>query len=424
MADFDFNREYHMNMLKKRLRKLSLVNKSNFFNLSNSWILIYTKKLRRDCKELDSESFEDLSFREKLFSENSAYFLLLLFRSLVVIFTIRFFIFFVVSTGSDTFKRIVDFLSNIDLDRIEILGKTAWEWSELLFIPIIIGVLGFVFKNILYRQESGRRNLEILKSNIDQISSLIVSSDWSDFSQSSPQSEIDFQSNRVLTTIRARSLVAMRELDKKSLAIFIQFLSELNVIQGIPFENLDLSRVYLKNADLSRAQFKNVNFRNAIFENVNLRNSNLSGSDMLGSELRDVILDSANLEKVFFNFSYWRNVSAKDSNLSRVSLHHSRLRDVDFTRANLKNSRITLLYEFRRVTFEKSILCGAVFEAVSLKGMNFLGANLANANFYSVDLEDVDFSEADLSEANFVNSNVGEAKGLEETTGDYIIVEA
>lgn len=411
-------------MLKKRPRKFSSSKKIHFFDPSKSSILRYLKILRHDFQELGSESFEDLSFREKLLSENSAYFPLLLIRGLFILFVIKFWVFVAVLTGSGVFERVVDFLLNTDLDNIEMLGKTAWEWSELLFVPIIIGVLGFVFKNILYRQESGRRSLEILKSNIDQISSLIVSSDLPDFSQSSPQGEIDFQSNRIITIIRARSLVAMRELDKKNLAIFIQFLSEMNVIQGIPFENLDLSKVHLKNADLSGTQFRRVNFRNAIFENVDLRNSNLSGSDMFGSKLRDVVLDSANLEDISFNFSCWRNVSAKGSNLSRVSLHHSRLRDVDFAKADLSDSRITLLYEFRRVNFERSILCGAVFETVSLKGMNFLGANLASALFYGVDLEGVDLSEANLGEANFVNSNVEEAKGLEKATGDYLIVEA
>lgn len=411
-------------MLKKRPRKFSSNNKIHFFDPSKSSILRYLKNLRHDFEELDSESFEDLSFIEKLLSGNSAYFLILILRFLFILLLIRILIFIIILTGSNIFEYTVNFLLNIDLDKIEMLGKTVWEWSELLFIPAVIGVIGFAFKNILNRQESGRRNLEILKSNIDQISSLVVSGGFPNFSQSLPNSEIDSQSNSILTIIRARSLVAIRELDKKSLGIFIQFLSELNVIQGIPFENVDLSGIHLKNIDLSGTKFRDVNFRDAVFENVNLSYSDLSGSDMFNSKFRDVILDGSNFEKVSFNFSCWRNVSAKDSNLSCVSLHHSRLRDVDFTRADLKHSRITLLYEFRRVIFERSILCNAVFDTVSLKGMNLLGANLASANFYGVDLEDVDLSEANLGEANFVNSNVEEAKGLEKATGDYHIVEA
>jgi membrane protein implicated in regulation of membrane protease activity len=77
-------------------------------------------------------------------------------------------------------------LTKLNLGTILFLGKSAWDWLALLFVPVVIGLLGWVTQRLVKSQEELRRvqektladernRQEVLKDYLDQMTGLLTS---------------------------------------------------------------------------------------------------------------------------------------------------------------------------------------------------------------------------------------------------------
>lgn len=216
-------------------------------------------------------------------------------------------------------------------------------------------------------------------------------------------------------------------------------------LDGVNFDDYDLSKVSLRNARVTRCSFrradlilanlqysdlKNNDFSNAKLIAANLGNCDLSGSvlflanmltantrnarlenidfrghDISGLMLRDVSLAGSNLEA-----QQLARVDLSNSNLSGVNLQGADLTNTLFTGANLTNADL-----------RGASLSGAIFKSANLSGVDFNGMNLHKADFTAANLSHCDLRSADLGKTKLVGANITGAKLWKVDTAGWAI---
>ena len=211
------------------------------------------------------------------------------------------------------------------------LEKTLWDWMQLLFIPTVLAISGFLFTltvNNNERKAADQRNKverEIAQDNqheatlqeyIDKMSELLLHEKLRESKTG----------DEVRQIARVRTLTTLSRLDKMRKAKVLQFLYESNLIlkndrivdlEHADFSHTDLSEAYLHNANLSHA-----NLRQAELKGINLNRADLSYADLRGANLSQAHLEGTNLE---------------NADLSEVNLSNAHLRDKE---TNLSNSTL------------------------------------------------------------------------------------
>ncbi|MBN8561093.1 MAG: pentapeptide repeat-containing protein [Leptolyngbya sp. UWPOB_LEPTO1] len=193
--------------------------------------------------------------------------------------------------------------------------RKLWDVLQLLIVPTALAIGAF------YLQETSKqRDLEIAQANrekdqqiaddrakqevlnryFDQISTLLFES----------QLRTARQGDEVRTVARAKTLAALRHLDRDRKSDLIRFLWESKLIDvknsvislesadltGIDLAGTILSRVNLSRTNLSGAKLNDSNLTGANLAGANLDNADLSGSNLTDANLR-VDLDSVVSEK-------------------------------------------------------------------------------------------------------------------------------
>lgn len=220
-----------------------------------------------------------------------------------------------------------------------LLGKTSWEWLELLIVPLGLAVGAFYLDSrVEVRQEriaDERVKQEILDSYLEKMQGLLLDRS---LRKSSEDSEVRSVARAITTT-------AMKDLDAARNALLIDFLQESNLVSsGSSSEEENtkditiLSGLNLSNADLSDADL----------HNADLFDADLSGADLSGADLSDADLFDANLSNV-----YLFNADLSSADLSGADLSGADLFDAD--------------------------LSGAILSGVDLSGADLSGAILSGA---------------------------------------------
>ena len=168
-------------------------------------------------------------------------------------------------------------------------GKTLWDWLQLLIIPAVLAVGGYLFNFTITRteQESVRqrdrteRELTLdnqreaaLQSYIDKISELLLEKK---LRESQPEDE-------ARTLARVRTLTTLPQLDNTRKGSVLQFLYESRLIEK------DKSIITLTGANLSGAKLSG-----AKLNGTDLNGVNLDGADLTFANLNNTNLSSANL---------------------------------------------------------------------------------------------------------------------------------
>ena len=230
--------------------------------------------------------------------------------------------------------------------RSGVAGKTAWQWLELLIIPVFLAGGAFYLENqIETRQENiadQRAKQEILSTYFEQMKTLLLSEG---LRESAADSE-------VRSVARAITVTTIRELDSDRNALIISFLKESNLIRKAEGENSNALPI------LSSLNFSNAKLREVDFRDVDLRSANFSGAYIhkalfQNADLRDADFNSANLSEANFRGADLSDAFLAWSDLSYASLADADLRgatiaDADFKRAYLADAdlRGTSLYNF------------------------------------------------------------------------------
>jgi uncharacterized protein YjbI with pentapeptide repeats len=220
----------------------------------------------------------------------------------------------------------------------EFWGKPAWDWMELLIVPVMLLLITVAFT---WQQNSRQEAIEeqraqdlALQGYLDQMGTLMLE---------------DLSDPKVQTVMRARTLTVLRRLEPSHKREVMQFLLEAELVQRVE-EKAPI--INLSNASLSGA--------------------NLSGANLSGADLSDADLSGADLSK-------YALLSVAD--LSGADLSGADLSNADLSRAGLSGA----------------ILSGADLSDADLSGADLRYANLSGAE--GVTKQELEQEASDLTEA-------------------------
>ena len=225
-------------------------------------------------------------------------------------------------------------------------GKTLWDWLQLLIIPAVLAVGGYLFNYTTSRNEqkasvlhnqtereiaSDNQREAALQAYIDKMSELLL---HEKLRESGPNDE-------VRKIARVRTLTVLPRLDAERQGSVLQFLHESGLIDK------GRSIVDLHGADLSGAI--------------------LDEADLRGADLRGAILDKADL---------------REATLAGVNLSHATLREADLQGATLQGATL------READLREAILVKATLIEADLRGAKLWGAKLWGTNLSEANLKD------------------------------------
>src|SRR5215469_1736448 len=161
-------------------------------------------------------------------------------------------------------------------------GKKLWDWLQLLIIPAVLAIGGYLFSlaNSSTEQEIALNNQHeaTLQDYLDKISELLLEKHLR-------KSPID---DEVRTIARVRTLTVLRRIDGERKASVLRFLYESDLI------NKDKPIIHLEDADLSKADLSGgfdlgptgfywdePVWRVTDLSEADLSKANLSGADLI-----------------------------------------------------------------------------------------------------------------------------------------------
>ncbi|EFH81064.1 pentapeptide repeat-containing protein [Ktedonobacter racemifer] len=288
-------------------------------------------------------------------------------------------------------------------------GKTLWDWMQLLIIPAVLAIGGYVFTFTTSRNEraaaekhaeaereiaSDNQREAALQAYLDNISELLLH----DNLRSSKTND------EVRNIARIRTLTVLPRLDPKRKGSVILFLTESGLISS------DDAII-----DLLRADLNGVQLYKPWLNEVNLHKTDLSEADLYEADLLGANLSGADLSEAHLAGAILYSVNLSNANLLRTDLHDAELGDADLRNANLSDAdlqraRLTNA-DLSKATMRAANLSGADLSKANLQGAILFGANLHRAN-----LADADLSETNLYRANISSEQMEKAKSLKGTT--------
>jgi len=201
-------------------------------------------------------------------------------------------------------------------------GKTLWDWLQLLIIPVVLAVGGYLFnyttsrneRNAADKRNQTERELGLdnqreaaLQTYLDKMSELLL---HEKLRQSQPDDE-------VRRTATLQTLTTLPRLDGKRKGSVLLFLYEAGLIKKsnpiIMFGAVSLHAADLRGCDLSEmpraslhgsfisyaaldgADFTGVHLQGIVFEGGNLHKAGLIGADLRDSEFLGTNLSGADL---------------------------------------------------------------------------------------------------------------------------------
>ena len=186
---------------------------------------------------------------------------------------------------------VVAVLVRLDVVESGFDGKTAWDWLEMLVVPLAGVLLAGLFA--VYKVRADRRaeeareladertQVETLSTYLDRMQELVTAHDL--------QSSNGIAARAVA---RARTLAALRILNGTRKGILLRFLHEAGLTKGDQ-PVLELALADLTNVDLVGADLGDMNL-----ERANLGSGDLNGADLKGSHLKGCLLNDADLGHV------------------------------------------------------------------------------------------------------------------------------
>ena len=173
--------------------------------------------------------------------------------------------------------------------------RTLWDWLELLIIPAVLAIGGYLFTRSENRatQAAAERRAqdEALQAYLDQMGQLLLDKE-------SPLRQAE-EGSEVSMLVRARTLTVLSRLDGDHRARVVQFLYESGLI-GKDSGVVDLTGALLARANLTGANLKGANLRGAHLARARLVQARLSEADLgdaklFGANLYLAGLNGANL---------------------------------------------------------------------------------------------------------------------------------
>jgi uncharacterized protein YjbI with pentapeptide repeats len=251
--------------------------------------------------------------------------------------------------------------------------KTLWDWLQLLIIPAVLAVAGYIINLTISRgeqdateqrakseREAAEKRAETereialdnqreaaLKEYIDKISELLLHENL----------RKSTQKDEVSMIARVQTLTVLTRLDSGRKRTVLQFLHESMLIFTktgiIDLHGADLSRADLSEVSLWEVALPDVNLREANLSRAYLPSASLIGANLIGADLSEAYLYKANLADTNLSGANLRGAdfgevimlvsNLGDANLTDDDLTDARLivSDADLTDADLTGAKVT-----------------------------------------------------------------------------------
>jgi hypothetical protein len=185
-------------------------------------------------------------------------------------------------------------------------SKTLWDWLQLLIIPAVLVVAGYIINLTISRSEQeatkqrdtteheialDNKREEALQAYIDKMSELLLHEKLRNSAEEDELRKI----------ARVRTLTILRRLDAARNRTLLDFLFESDLIRRkadtdiIKLEGANLSKVELEGADLQEAKLERANLFNAQLHEAKLQGAKLQGADLWVANLTGANLINTNL---------------------------------------------------------------------------------------------------------------------------------
>ncbi|GER87646.1 hypothetical protein KDW_18080 [Dictyobacter vulcani] len=289
-------------------------------------------------------------------------------------------------------------------------AKTLWDWLQLLIIPAVLAIGGYVFNLTSSRNEQKSTQVRdqterdiaadnqreaALQVYVDKMSELLLD-------RNLRGSE---EKDEVRKIARVRTLTILPRLDPARKRSIIEFIYEADLLdKDKPILNLrgaDLREADLSYIDLSGANLRGINIHRANLSGADLRDVNLRGSKLNGAILRGIDLNRAYLFGVDFSGADLQGARLSDTNLSEAQLINANLHRASLSGAQLINANL-----------HRANLNGVQLNNTNLSGAFLRGADLSGADLQGADLNDANLNNANLSGANLSGAELRNARNI------------
>ena len=304
---------------------------------------------------------------------------------------------------------------------VQPIGKTLWEWMELLIVPILLAFGGLWFNQQRAQAEHqitlNRQRGTALQAYLDRMANLLDEKELQ-------ISEVD---DEVRSIARTWTLAVLQEMDGVRKGLVIRFLYDAVLISWdidiiVSLVRADLSKADLIKASLIRADLSETNLSGADLSDADLRGANLSGADLSGANLSDADLRGANLRGAAIDDTTkiaekWRRVweivthNAEGWKLSKADLSEAYLSGANLSGANLSGANLSET-DLSETDLSGVGLSGAHLRRANLRGANLRGAYLHGANLHGANLRGTNLRGTNLREANLRGANLHGAKTI------------
>jgi uncharacterized protein YjbI with pentapeptide repeats len=251
-------------------------------------------------------------------------------------------------------------------------SKTLWDWLQLVIIPAVLAVAGYVINLTISRGEQAateqraksereaaekrdetERQIALdnqreaaLQGYIDKMSELLLNE----------HREESFSNPKVQSIAQARTATVLRILDPVRRVSVIQFLSQSDILAvcvvksvkgsfDLPLNNenslasIDLQETNLNGANLSMICLENANLQNTSLKRSNLYETDLSGANLQGAKLTEANLQGARLEGANLQGARLFRANLKKAVLWGANLENANLFEAEVTQEQLNTAK-------------------------------------------------------------------------------------
>jgi len=210
----------------------------------------------------------------------------------------------------------------------EQLGKTLWDWMQLLIIPAVLATGAVYFNRAERRNElqiaEQRADNAVLQTYLDQMTNLLLQEKLGESQPGSVKRDVG----------RIRTLTAIKQLSSSSdkQNTIIGFLHDAKLIglggnNIIDFRKVDFSYTTLYSIVLSAINFQGANFtlaklNSAKLQGADLRGTNFKYADLSGADLSGADLDGANLDGANLQSATLERTNLRNTNITQEQLEY------------------------------------------------------------------------------------------------------
>ena len=219
-------------------------------------------------------------------------------------------------------------------------GKTRWDWLQLLTqiigaFAIPISIFGLFISVIQFNQQQSsnaqqaldQQQQTTLETYLDHMSDLLLTDK---LKESKPGAE-------ARAVARARTLVALQNLNPVRKGILLRFLYEAGLIERPLAGTFPLD---LGDADLGNAFLERFELQSADLHRVNLSMADLFHATLLGANLSDANLSRTNLKQAYLGGALLVDADLSGADLSKADLSGADLSKADLSGADLRGTII------------------------------------------------------------------------------------